>query len=69
MKGINIIDKRIYEVDENFNEKLIGIKGHIEPVKVIEINDLDKSFMKHRFNNETLKNLFWSQFELDYIGG
>jgi hypothetical protein len=67
MKGYNKIDK----VEFNDKGELIAVKGHIEPVKVIEITEMNKEFMSHKFNRETLKLMFWSQedIELDYIGG
>ena len=40
-------------------------------VKVVEVSELERSFMSHRFKSETLKIMFWSQkeIELDYCGG
>jgi hypothetical protein len=67
MNGFNKIDK----IEFNDKGELIAVKGHIEPVKVIEINDMNKEFMSHNFNSETLKIMFWAQdeIELDYCGG
>jgi hypothetical protein len=66
-----VIDKREVIVNDDLTIQPIAYKGHIEPVKVIEITEMSKEFMSHKFNRETLKIMFWSQedIELDYIGG
>lgn len=65
MKGYNKIDRIEFNDDGSFK----SIKGHIEPVKVIEIVDMNKEFMSHRFKPSTLNIMFWSQFDIDYCGG
>ena len=65
MKGYNKIDKIEFNDDGTFK----SIKGHIEPIKVIEVMDMNKEFMSHRFKSSTLKVMFWSQLNIDYAGG
>lgn len=62
-----IVDKREVRINDDLSIQPVAYKGRV--VKVIELSDMDKTFLSHRFNPETLKILFWSQFELDYIGG
>jgi hypothetical protein len=37
--------------------------------RIVKPKDLDKEFLSHRFDPETLRIMFWSQFEIDYSGG
>ena len=69
MKGVNIIDKREFEIDNLGNVKPVAWKGHIEPVKVIEINELESTFLSHKFDKNTIKLMFFAQFDIDYCGG
>lgn len=65
MNGFNKIDEIKFDDEGN----LISVKGHIEPVKVIELCDMNKEFLSHRFDRETRKVMFWSQFRINYCGG
>jgi hypothetical protein len=53
------------EIDNDFNP--IAYKGKV--VKVIEVSELERSFMSHRFKSTTLKTMFWAQFNINYCGG
>lgn len=68
MKGINVIDR----IDLNDEGKIKAIKGHIEPIKVIEVSELQKKFLNHTYTKETMNvihEIEWKELELDYCGG
>jgi hypothetical protein len=70
MKGFNKIDK----IEFNDKGELIAVKGHIEPVKVIEITEMNRKFLNHQFKKETLMeihNAEWKVLDniIDYAGG
>ena len=44
----------------------IAYKGHVS--KVVEISDLDSTFLSHKLSPKTLKTLFWAGFDIDYLG-
>lgn len=71
MKGYNKIDK----IEFNDKGELISVKGHIESFKVIEITEMNRTYLNHQFKKETLMTIhsvFWlNELEsvIDYCGG
>jgi hypothetical protein len=59
-----IVEKTGAYVNDDATVEYISMKG-----KFVEVKDLDKEFLSHKFSSETLKTMFWAQFETDYIGG
>jgi hypothetical protein len=59
-----IIDKTEIEINNDGTFQTIAMKG-----RIVKPKDLDKEFLSHRFDPETLRIMFWSQFEIDYSGG
>ena len=59
-----IVEKTQIDINDDGSFKTIAMKG-----KFVEVKDLDKEFLSHKFSSETLKTMFWAQFETDYIGG
>ena len=49
------------------DQKNFSVKGHMN--KIYEVSELEREFMTHKFDNRTLKIMFWAQLNLDYIGG
>jgi hypothetical protein len=67
-----VIDKREFNVNDDGSIQPIAYKGH--RVKVIEISDMNRTFLNHQFKKETLITIHKSEWKLidniiDYAGG
>lgn len=54
-------------IELNDKGETIAVKGKV--VKVIEIDDLDRTFLDHKFSKNTLRTMFWAEHRLEYCGG
>jgi hypothetical protein len=49
------------------------INEQITPIsyrgRVVNVVDLDRAFLSHKFSKATLSTIFWAQFDLDWMGG
>jgi hypothetical protein len=67
-----VIDKREFNVNDDGSIQPIAYKGH--RIKVIEISEMNRTYLNHQFKKETLMTIHEANWKLidniiDYCGG
>jgi len=63
MKKKCVLDKTEVQINDDGSIQPIAYKG-----RMVNMVDLDKEFLSHKFNPLTLKIMFYAQFDIDYVG-